>query len=148
MRITYLDKKTITTKFGDKEKYSVTVEKDGRPFYFDSWVGKWNQNWRVGDDLNPTKEQWKSREWNGKTYWTLEQLKIDWGNELMKVNEKLDRVLAHLGDAPAVTPQKAHANLVVQQAVDMLGGRVVEDEIPTINMGEPENEIRLEDVPF
>lgn len=148
MRITYLDKKTIQTKFGDKEKYSVTVDKDGRPFYFDSWVGKWNQNWRVGDELNPTKEQWKSREWNGKTYWTLEQLKIDWGQELVKVNEKLDKILALLDDAPAVTYQESHTNPVVQQAVDMLGGRVAKEDIPVINVDEPEKEIRLEDVPF
>ncbi len=145
MRITYLDKKTIETKFGAKEKYTLKLQKDdGAEVFCDSWVSKWNQYWKVGDEIYPVKEQWKSREYNGKTYWTLEQLKIDWGNELVKVNEKLDRVLFILG----ADKKDEH----IKQAVDMLGGRVVaEPEIPTINMDEPsidDREYKLADVPF
>jgi len=143
MRITYLDTKTVQTKIGEKQMWKVTVDKNGNNFYFDAWCGKWNENWKVGDDINPEKSQWKSREYNGKTYWTLNppesayKHSTNQSGNLSEINEKLDLIISLLQGEK----QKNSAK-IIKNAMEIMGGKVV-DEIPVV-----EEEITLNKIPF
>lgn len=63
--ITALQKKSVQTKYGIKEKMSI-VASDG--ITYDSFVGDWNRQWKQGDTVSGVAE---SRVYNGKTYWDL-----------------------------------------------------------------------------
>ena len=64
-----IKKTKVTTKYGEKDKYLITLEeKEG---YFDSWVGFWNKNWAEGMRIKAEDSQFKSREYNGQTYYTI-----------------------------------------------------------------------------
>lgn len=117
MKITQLTEKEVQTKYGLKKKWLVTVLKDDRTeFMFDSWQGNWNTNWEVGTDLNTSKEQWKSREWQGKTYWTLTTVPLEAKFEALEARlAKLEEVC--LKDTN--TPQNAKSEAT--------------DDIPIIN---------------
>ena len=69
MFIKQLNKKQVTTKYGEKEKWNVLAE-DGK--WYDAWMGKWNADWKEGDTINVPVERIKSREYNGKTYYSIE----------------------------------------------------------------------------
>ena len=64
-----LFRKTINTKFGEKDKYSVIFsEKPDQ--YFDSFVGDWNSAWRIGDVIEVADDQWQEPS-DPKYNWTI-----------------------------------------------------------------------------
>lgn len=70
LTIKTLQRKSVKTKYGDKDKYLITfVEKPNQ--LIDCFVGGWNGSWEVGTEIEVEQEQWQSREYEGKTYWTL-----------------------------------------------------------------------------
>lgn len=69
MFIKKLSLKQVKTKFGDKEKYLITDE-NGK--LYDCWIGNWNKDWKEGMEIPIKPEQIKSREWEGKTYWSIQ----------------------------------------------------------------------------
>jgi hypothetical protein len=70
LTIKTLGRKEIQTQYGPKEKLTLTfTEKPGT--LIDSFVGNWNSAWKIGDVIEIEKDQFVSREYNGKTYWNL-----------------------------------------------------------------------------
>lgn len=70
MFITKLHTVSVNTKYGEKIKYIVNVNNNGKEVIADSFLGEWNKDWSVGTNL-PNDVQWKSRLYNGKKYWTI-----------------------------------------------------------------------------
>lgn len=70
LKINRIWQKTVETKFGPKEKYSIEfVEKP--KVYIDSWVGEWNKDWKTGDLLEFSETELRKRQYNGREYFTL-----------------------------------------------------------------------------
>jgi len=71
LTISRISKKTVQTKdYGEKEKWGVQFKEKGNT-WFDSFIGKWNADWKVGTQIEVMKSQIKEREYNGKTYYTI-----------------------------------------------------------------------------
>jgi len=77
MIITELQEKLIETKRGPAKKFVVKTD-DGKTF--DSFVNEWNKDWSVGQALSIEPEQWTSREYNGKMYYSVGAPKRSFGN--------------------------------------------------------------------
>jgi len=65
-----LSKKSVSTQYGDKEKYNLQFKEKPNQ-WLDSFVGGWNSDWKIGQQVEISKEQFQSREYEGKTYWTI-----------------------------------------------------------------------------
>lgn len=63
--------KEISTKYGLKQKYIATFKKEEKKIVADSWLANWNRDWKEGMEVKIEDNQWQSREYNGKTYWTV-----------------------------------------------------------------------------
>ncbi len=68
MIIVSLEEKTVVTKRGPARKFVVKTD-DGKTF--DSFINDWNHNWVIGMPLNIEPDQWTSREYNGKLYYSV-----------------------------------------------------------------------------
>lgn len=152
MLITSLELKTVTTKYGPKNKWVVKTD-DGK--VFDSFIGSWNQDWKVGMPLSIEPEQWQTREYQGKNYYTVNQ-PAGAGNIRHAAN-------APSQPAPALSPEVIEALRKIYQLIEKTHEEVMEalgathttkkepepkSDIPTIGVEDGEKELRLEDVHF
>jgi len=163
MKITKIGMQQVNTSYGQKQKFVVTATDGQKTVTFDSWVGNWNKNWQVGDEIEATKEQWKSRDYNGKTYWSLaapESARYGGANpqEIQALRKEIAAVRNLVEDFittydPLLSQLK---NERTPKNPDMpTAAPMEEDEIPTIDIDDNGNddfggqdEVRLEDVPF
>lgn len=125
-----LEKRDVTTKFGEKQKYVITTT-DGK--MIDSWISGWNKHWVEGDTVEFEKDQVTSREYNGKTYHTL--------------NAPKDAQRA------ASAPAKADPEILTKldsmdKKLDLLVRRGVTEDMENPAVGTGNDEIKIEDVPF
>jgi len=128
MTIKSISRKQIETKFGPKEKLGIQfVERPG--VWVDSWVGAWNQNWKIGDQIEVKKDQWKSREYQGKTYWTLSAPPEARGFiNLQPITEALERLQERVEalEEAVYTPEE-----VAEEEIPIVGAQnEANDEIP------------------
>jgi len=65
-----LKHKMVNTQYGEKAKWLITFEESPNQL-IDSFVGNWNKNWKIGTKIEIKPEQIQSRQWEGKTYYTL-----------------------------------------------------------------------------
>lgn len=116
----------------------VFVEKPNT--WVDVWTAGWCQNWKIGDVINTEKEQWQSREYNGKTYWTLKAPASARGGvsqgQFTTMEEQLNLLASRVAGL-----EKRMAELEIVE---------VAEEIPPIesiteNMSE---EVNVNDIPF
>ena len=61
---------SMTTKFGPKMKYTI---EDATGKKLDVWEESWDSSWREGMDIELEKSLIKSREFQGKTYYTYQK---------------------------------------------------------------------------
>lgn len=89
---------TINTKFGEKEKFSIKFEENPE-LWVDCWRGRWNSDFTVGKQVEVDDSQWQSREYNGKTYWTIKAPESARGGfqDLQEIKKRLDIIESHLG---------------------------------------------------
>lgn len=149
----------VNTQYGQKDKYLVTVEQGGKQIQADSFVGKWNHDWVLGLEIEIKPEQWKKREYNGKTYWSIMAPPEAKGNfvdmsgikaqlesheglinslcQFMGKYEPILKALAEKAQAEGIEP-------VISQDEDI---PVVEEDNSNDDLG-GQDEVRLEDVPF
>lgn len=151
MIITQLELKTVNTKYGPKDKWVVKTD-DGK--IFDSFIGSWNQEWRVGMPLSIEPEQWQTREYQGKNYYTVNQPGGTRSHQRVG------------GDQPAqsaMSPELIEALRRIYQLIEKTHEETMEalgathtakkepepkNDIPTIKVEDGEKELRIEDVPF
>lgn len=69
MFIRKLTSKEVSTKYGIKSKWIVTDENSKM---YNSWIGSWNKDWKEGDEISIKESQITSRDWEGKTYFTIQ----------------------------------------------------------------------------
>lgn len=148
----------VQTQYGEKDKYLVTIEQDGKQIQADSFVGKWNNNWVLGMEFEIKKEQWKSREYNGKTYWSImapPEARSGFANpqELAEIKTRLEAVELTVKMMDEFLPMLQ--TLKEQSSAKMAekAQECVEEEIPIIGEGggfdQPEEDgVKLSDVPF
>jgi hypothetical protein len=105
--------------------------------WVNAFVGNWNSGWKVGDKVEIAKENIKSREYQGKTYYDLKAPADAKGVNLKPITDALAALTAR---------------------VDALESSVYEDEgeeqwddvPPVANKPEEssEDEIKVDDIPF
>jgi len=116
-----LSTKDLNTVKGPARKFLVTDE-TGK--MYDSWMDKWNENWREGDEVKIDPAQITSRLYNGKEYFTINRPassktvvaaavnneKLDKIYQLLsEVNTKVDRLV--LASKSVVTLEEVEATL-------------------------------------
>jgi hypothetical protein len=97
MFIKQLNKTTAKTKYGDKEKWLLNAD-DGKTY--DSFIGLWNKDWQEGQEIEVKETQITNREYNGKTYWSIQappEAKRG-GVDLEPVMEALRKIYAKLNE--------------------------------------------------
>ena len=94
LTIEKIEEKEIQSR--DFNKWVIKFVEDER--YFDSFIGKWNRNWKVGDKINIEDDQWQKPK-EEKYNWLIkapESAKQSGGNfghlssRLDELNKKLD----------------------------------------------------------
>lgn len=66
-----LTKKDVNTQRGVVGKWTI-ISDNGK--YYDSFVNQWNSNWTEGSTLELQDSQIESREYNGKTYYSIKPI--------------------------------------------------------------------------
>lgn len=66
--------KAVTTKFGNKEKFSIKATEYGDAF-IDVWSSPQTKGWQVGQEVEV--ESVDSKDYNGKTYLSVRMPKVD-----------------------------------------------------------------------
>lgn len=125
-----LYKKEVTTKFGPKIKLNFW---DGNK-WISAFDATWNKNFTEGMTLDDSKFKVTSREFQGKTYYTLEIIKTD--EELLKslklILEKMTAIEEKINQLSKVgTQSKALDDLppiADYSGAETIGGEF--DEIP------------------
>ena len=95
-----LSEKTVNTKFGEKKKWVLTDSVSGR--MYDSFHAGWNQRWKAGDTIYVFPEQVSSREWEGKTYYTLKA--PNFADLIANLTTRVGALERAAGPAPSVDP--------------------------------------------
>ena len=70
LKIKKLEKKAVETKYGIREVYNLRFENNPEKMV-SSFIGNWNRGWSEGNIIEIQDSQWKKREYNGKTYWSI-----------------------------------------------------------------------------
>ena len=126
MIITELQEKLVNTKRGPAKKFVVKTD-DGK--MFDCFVGDWNKNWSVGQPISVSPEQWSSREWQGKMYYSVNAPRKDDG-------------------IPVVLPPAGKHDTSLYDLVNALARDVKRNHEETMAAIESLKKDPLEDVPF
>lgn len=157
-KIIKLSTKTVTTQYGEKEKFLVTIEQDGKKIVADSFCGKWNNDWREGLELEIKANQWKKREYNGKTYWSImapPEAKGGFVNpqeiyQMKAMLESHETLINSLVPLVKYIPMLQALEAKSQEAGIAPATPTSTEEIPVVEEGFPEEEggVILEDVPF
>lgn len=106
-------------------------EKSG--VWLDSFVGNWNKDWKVGSVVEVSKEQLKSREYQGKTYWTIAAPPEAKG---FQVPSWIPAAITDLQNRVAELEHRLQSEIAP----------VEDEEMPEI--GEEESGVNMDDIPF
>ena len=69
-----LKTKLVQTRNGEAAVWNVFVEDDGQSTWASSFVDDWNADWQEGMEIEIRPEQWRSRMYNDKEYWSIARL--------------------------------------------------------------------------
>ena len=99
LTISDLKARNIETKFGLKEKWSIRFA-EKPDLWVDVWQGNWCKNWVIGARVKIEDDQWQSREYQGKPYWTIRAPEgarggVSW-NEFSALKVRVEAVEASL----------------------------------------------------
>ena len=134
MFIKKLSSKQLETKYGLKDKWIITDENDRM---LDAFVGNWNKDWKEGQEIDVKDSQITSREYNGKTYYSIQappEAKKAWGaqvdltpimNALRQIYELNSRILVKINNLSSLSPS-----------------------MPQKSSREPQEQVKVEDINF
>lgn len=146
LTISELSKTKVNTKFGEKEKWLVTfAEKPDKKL--DSFIGKWNSDWKIGKSYNFSNDQFVKREYKGKTYWSIKAgenkigLMADYTKKLDNLHERVE--ILEEGFVKLTNKINNFEKVFSTMNTDDKG----ENEEPE-NKDIDDSDIRVEEVPF
>ena len=140
LTIKTIQTKPVKTKYGDKDKYLITfVERPDQ--LVNCFVGGWNGGWGVGTQIEVSQDQWESREYQGKTYWTLRapasaRFQGVSYNDFNALKDRVDILEQRL---------ESHISEDTEKVFDE-SGKIIPDEPD--ELATDEDMVRDEDVPF
>lgn len=156
-KIIQIERKQVTTSFGEKEKFNVTIEQDGKQIKADSFIGRWNANWAIGDEIDIKKEQWKQRDYNGRTYWSImapPESRSGFGNNSQEVADlkikvnNLSSIINEFVEDYGVLLEELKRERASKVKPEETDDDSILDEIPVVSRENNDDEIKIEDVPF
>jgi len=156
-KIIKLSTTKINTQYGEKDKFLITVEQDGKQIQADSFCGKWNNDWREGSEIEIKQTQWKSRDYNGKKYWSIMAPPEAKGNfvnpqEISDIKKRLEDVELTVKMMDSYLPmletlkQQATAKGIIEQEPSSMPENF--EEAPMAPQEPADEGVRIEDVPF
>lgn len=116
-----LTSKEVQTKFGLKRKWII---KDEKGKMYDSWINQSNQDWKPGMTVDIKPEWIKSREWEGKLYYSIQ---LPRPNPSQEVIELLELVLKKLNNLNEKVEKLTNKNNFGGAAEKYKAGTISED---------------------
>lgn len=104
--IEQLTKREVNTKYGEKEVWNIKFQ--GSDTWVSSFIGNWNSDWKVGDEIDIENDQIQKTEKGGKTYFNIKapesaRFQGVTKNDFDALESRVSTLEAHLLDKGEIT---------------------------------------------